>query len=135
MVGVGMFKEQLMSSLLPSAVSYFKIVFSVLTGFSVNFTVKKQAVGIHTWENEWSPLPFDKIEDLSWSEEVEKTKSGQLEKEGQNLAKSKSGRVGTDPGIVSSCLAVFHHVLTNLLHHLVSQFSALSCMNTSLVLI
>jgi hypothetical protein len=28
-------------------VSYFKIVFSVLTGFSVNFTLRKQAVGIY----------------------------------------------------------------------------------------
>jgi hypothetical protein len=28
-------------------VSYFKIVFSVLTGFSVNFTITKQAVGIY----------------------------------------------------------------------------------------
>ena len=27
--------------------SYFEIVFSVLTGFSVNFTVRKQAVGIY----------------------------------------------------------------------------------------
>ena len=28
-------------------VSYFEIVFSVLTGFSVNFTLRKQAVGIY----------------------------------------------------------------------------------------
>jgi hypothetical protein len=30
-----------------STVSYFKIVFSVLTGFSMNFTLRKQAVGIY----------------------------------------------------------------------------------------
>jgi hypothetical protein len=29
------------------ALSYFEIVFSVLTGFSVNFTLEKQAVGIY----------------------------------------------------------------------------------------
>jgi hypothetical protein len=28
--------------------SYFEIVFSVLTGFSVNFTLGKQAVGIYS---------------------------------------------------------------------------------------
>jgi hypothetical protein len=27
---------------------------------------------LHTWENEWSPLPFGKVEDLYWSEEVKK---------------------------------------------------------------
>jgi hypothetical protein len=41
---------------------------------------------LRTWENEWSPLPFGKVEDLSWSEEVEKAESGQIEQEGQNLA-------------------------------------------------
>ncbi|KIM79280.1 hypothetical protein PILCRDRAFT_10428 [Piloderma croceum F 1598] len=41
---------------------------------------------LHTWENEWSPLPFGKIEDLLWSEEVEKAELGQIEQEGQNLA-------------------------------------------------
>jgi hypothetical protein len=40
---------------------------------------------LHTWENEWNPLPFGKIEDLSWSEEVEKAELGQIEQEGQNL--------------------------------------------------
>jgi hypothetical protein len=39
-----------------------------------------------TWENEWSPLPFGKVEDLSWSEEVEKAELGQIEKKGKNLA-------------------------------------------------
>jgi hypothetical protein len=34
--------------LLDSLLSYFKIVFSVLTGFSVNFTLGKQAVGIYS---------------------------------------------------------------------------------------
>ena len=39
-----------------------------------------------TWENEWSPLPFSKVEDLYWSEEVKKAESGQIEQAGQSLA-------------------------------------------------
>ncbi|KIM88981.1 hypothetical protein PILCRDRAFT_3132 [Piloderma croceum F 1598] len=39
-----------------------------------------------TWENEWSPLPFGKVEELSWSEEVERAELGQREQEGQNAA-------------------------------------------------
>ena len=34
-----------------------------------------------TWENEWSPLPFGKVEDLYWSEVVEKAESGQIEQD------------------------------------------------------
>ena len=34
---------------------------------------------LRTWENEWSPLPFGKVEDLYWSEVVEKAESGQIE--------------------------------------------------------
>jgi hypothetical protein len=30
---------------------------------------------LRTWENEWSPLPFGKVEDLYWSEVVEKAES------------------------------------------------------------
>ena len=41
---------------------------------------------LHTWENEWSPLPFGKVEDLYWSEEVTKAESGQIEQAGQSLA-------------------------------------------------
>jgi hypothetical protein len=36
---------------------------------------------LHTWENEWSPLPFGKVEDLHWSEVVEKAESGQIEQD------------------------------------------------------
>ncbi|KIM73977.1 hypothetical protein PILCRDRAFT_14794 [Piloderma croceum F 1598] len=39
-----------------------------------------------TWENEWSPLPVGKVEELSWSEEVERAELGQREQEGQNTA-------------------------------------------------
>ena len=39
---------------------------------------------LFTWENKWCALHFGKIEDLLWSEEVEKAESGQLE-EGQKL--------------------------------------------------
>ena len=39
-----------------------------------------------TWENEWSPLPFGKVEDLYWSEEVKKAELGQIEQAGQSLA-------------------------------------------------
>jgi hypothetical protein len=60
-------------------VSYFKIVFSVLTGFSVNFTPGKQAVGIyeamHQSKGNMSTEVFDcvKIEtdivcNLQWSQ-------------------------------------------------------------------
>jgi hypothetical protein len=38
-----------------------------------------------TWENEWCTLPCGKIEDFSWSEEVEKAESGWSEQEEQNL--------------------------------------------------
>ncbi|KIM73840.1 hypothetical protein PILCRDRAFT_14910 [Piloderma croceum F 1598] len=41
---------------------------------------------LRTWENEWSPLPFGKVEELSWSEEVERAELGQREQEGQNAA-------------------------------------------------
>jgi hypothetical protein len=34
-----------------------------------------------TWENEWSPLPFGKVEDLYWSEVVEKAELGQIERD------------------------------------------------------
>jgi hypothetical protein len=36
---------------------------------------------LRTWENEWSPLPFGKVEDLYWSEVVEKAESGQIEQD------------------------------------------------------
>jgi hypothetical protein len=38
-----------------------------------------------TWENKWCTLPFGKIEDLLWGEEVEKAELGWSEQEGQNL--------------------------------------------------
>jgi hypothetical protein len=42
--GVSQSKELMLDM---STLSYFEIVFSVLTGFSVNFTLRKQAVGIY----------------------------------------------------------------------------------------
>jgi hypothetical protein len=36
---------------------------------------------LRTWENEWSPLPFGKVEDLYWSEVVEKAELGQIEQD------------------------------------------------------
>ncbi|KIM76203.1 hypothetical protein PILCRDRAFT_12969 [Piloderma croceum F 1598] len=40
---------------------------------------------LHTWENKWCTLSCGKIEDLSWSEEVEKAELGWSEQEEQNL--------------------------------------------------
>ena len=41
------FSTRCLSVVYSGPVSYFKIVFSVLTGFSVNFTLGKKAVGIY----------------------------------------------------------------------------------------
>ena len=63
--------------------SYFEIVFSVLTGFSVNFTLGKQAVGIysgiykdtHQSKGNMSTEVFDRVKietdivcNLQWSQ-------------------------------------------------------------------
>jgi hypothetical protein len=47
-VGWSKWKKAAVATSPATPVSYFEIVFSVLTGFSVNFTLGKQAVGIYS---------------------------------------------------------------------------------------